>query len=173
MRQNLILPDYIELSLFYNLFYNIHRFYAFSRKSWRRDQSLQEAVAMVKGIGIDIVEIERIASMVRKYGDQFLRKVFTDAEIHYCTGKAFPALHFSGRWAAKEAFFKALPGACQALSGWKSVEVLPGDKDHDKPILSLCSPALSAEMNKNCIESIMVSISHEKTMCVAFVVLTG
>ena len=133
----------------------------------------QEAMTMVKGIGIDIVEIERIASMVRKYGDHFLRKVFTDAEITYCKSKAFPALHFSGRWAAKEAFFKALPASCQALSAWKSVEVLPEDHKHDKPVLSLCSSTLSAEMNKNYIGSIMVSISHEKTMCVAFVVLNS
>jgi holo-[acyl-carrier protein] synthase len=127
---------------------------------------------MVKGIGIDIVEIERIASMVRKYGDHFLKKVFTDPEIDYCTTKAFPALHFSGRWAAKEAFFKALPASCQALCGWKSIEVLPKDPNHDKPVLSLCNETLSAEIRKNCIGSMMVSISHEKSMCVAFVVLS-
>jgi holo-[acyl-carrier protein] synthase len=127
---------------------------------------------MVKGIGIDIVEIERIASMVRKYGDHFLRKVFTNAEIDYCKNKAFPSLHFSGRWAAKEAFFKALPASCQPLSGWTSVEVLSGDQNHDKPVLSVCSMVLSEELKKQCIGSMMVSISHEKSMCVAFVVLS-
>lgn len=128
---------------------------------------------MVKGIGIDIVEIERIASMIRKYGDHFLHKVFTGAEINYCTSKAFPALHFSGRWAAKEAFFKALPPSCQPLSGWKSVEVLPDDQNHNKPFLNLHNTALSAELKIHNIGSMMISISHEKSMCVAFVVLSG
>jgi phosphopantethiene--protein transferase domain len=127
---------------------------------------------MVKGIGVDIVEIERIASLVRKYGEHFLQKVFTGAEIAYCRSKAFPALHFSGRWAAKEAFFKALPASCQSLSGWTSIEVLPDDHNHDKPVLTLCSATLSAELKKHSIDSMMVSISHEKTICVAFVVLT-
>jgi holo-[acyl-carrier protein] synthase len=127
---------------------------------------------MVIGIGADIVEIKRITVMVEKYGDQFLRKVFTDREILYCNAKAAPSIHFAGRWAAKEAFYKALPGCCQPMSGWKSMEVLAGERDAGKPRLSLCDEKLGAALKENGVNSMMASISHEKTMCVAFVILT-
>jgi holo-[acyl-carrier protein] synthase len=127
---------------------------------------------MVIGIGTDIVEIQRIAAMIDKYGDQFLHKVFTDREIHYCKSKAAPAIHFAGRWAAKEAFYKALPIHCQPLSGWKSIEILSSEQHSGKPILSLCDERLRQILKKEDVNSLMATISHEKTMCVAFVILT-
>lgn len=81
---------------------------------------------MVLGLGIDIVEIGRMEQMISKYDMQFLQKVFTAEEIVWGKTKAFPPLHFAGRWAVKEAFYKALPSVCQSLSGWKSIQVLPG-----------------------------------------------
>ena len=126
-------------------------------------------IAMIKGIGIDIVEISRIEKMIRTYGSQFLRKVFTEAEIDYCRKMAKPPVHFAGRWAAKEAFYKALPQECQKISGWKSMEVVAeGTKT---PSLSVCDAALAKAMKKNGVEKSYVTISHEKSMCVAMVVL--
>jgi holo-[acyl-carrier protein] synthase len=127
--------------------------------------------AMIKGIGTDIVEIGRIQEMIRKYGDHFLHKVFTGTETVYCGPKAMPHVHYAGRWAAKEAFYKALPASCQKLSGWKSVEVVPGP--HGAPSISVCGRALRNAMKKDRVKVCHLSISHEKTMCVAVVVLEG
>ena len=68
---------------------------------------------MVKGIGIDVVEIKRIREIMDKWGDKFLKKVFTEREISYAQSKINPAQHFAARFAAKEAFAKA------AATGWK------------------------------------------------------
>ena len=125
---------------------------------------------MIGGIGIDIVEIGRIHGMIDKYQDQFLEKVFTPAEIKYCRGAALPQVHFSGRWAIKEAFYKALPMACQAFSRWKSVEIL-GSGESRKPVLSVIDSTLADALRSAGIDGWHVSISHEKTHCVGMVVL--
>jgi holo-[acyl-carrier protein] synthase len=126
---------------------------------------------MIKGIGIDIVEIGRIEKMIRSYGSQFLGKVFTEAEIVYCQKMAKPAIHFAGRWAAKEAFYKALPQECQRVSGWKSMEVIAAGPQ--APSISVRDAALAKAMKKNGVNKSHVTISHEKSMCVAIAVLEG
>jgi holo-[acyl-carrier protein] synthase len=124
----------------------------------------------VKGIGIDIVEVGRIAEMIRKYGNHFLGKVYTPAEIAYCRDSASPAIHFAGRWAVKEAFYKALPEDCQPHSWWKSIEVVP-DAGTRRPAVKAVDEALRESMRAAQIDTIHVSISHEKSLCVASVVL--
>ncbi len=126
---------------------------------------------MTKGIGVDIVEIRRLQEMILKYGDHFLQKVFTGAEIEYCKKMARPEIHYSGRWAAKEAFYKALPRGCQKLPGWKSIEVMPDESR--APSISICSEPLRTAMNREGIDKCHVSISHEKTVCVGMVVMDG
>lgn len=63
---------------------------------------------MIKGIGIDIVEIKRIQKLIKQYGDRFLTRTFTEKEIQYCQCKPEPAQHYAGRFAVKEALIKAL-----------------------------------------------------------------
>jgi holo-[acyl-carrier protein] synthase len=125
---------------------------------------------MIKGIGVDIVEIARIENMISRYGEHFVNKVFSVGEIAYCGGLANPALHYAGRWAAKEAFYKALPLPLQGLSSWKSIEVLPCS-DRGMPIIIVLDDALLEEMEKCNITSSFVSISHEKSYCIANVIL--
>lgn len=60
--------------------------------------------------GIDIIEIDRIAKAIDRYGDRFLNKVFTRTEVKYCRSKPRSAQHFAARFAAKEAVFKAIGG---------------------------------------------------------------
>jgi holo-[acyl-carrier protein] synthase len=124
----------------------------------------------IRGMGVDIVEVGRIAEMIRKYDDHFLNKICTPAEIAYCKGTALPALHFAGRWAVKEAFYKALPDECQPQSGWKSIEVLPGSTSR-KPVVHLVEDSLAGALRAAGVGTVHVSISHEKTLCVACVVL--
>jgi|WetSurMetagenome_2_1015567.scaffolds.fasta_scaffold00055_7 holo-[acyl-carrier protein] synthase len=130
-----------------------------------------ETSAMIKGIGVDVVEIRRIREMIRKYGDHFLQKVFTPAEVAYCEKAAVPEIHFAGRWAVKEAFYKALPRECQTMSGWKSVEIVPGESM--VPMVLVCSDFLKSGMDKCGIERWLASISHEKQVCVGVVVMDG
>lgn len=126
---------------------------------------------MTKGIGVDVVEVGRIRNMIRSYGDHFLQKVFTPAEIEYCTRKAVPEIHFSGRWAAKEALYKALPRECQELSGWKSVEILPDGCN--APTVVTRDETLQKAMKRCGIERCLVSISHEKSVCIGMVLVEG
>jgi holo-[acyl-carrier protein] synthase len=123
---------------------------------------------MIKGIGTDIVEIERIEDCINNHGDHFLKKVFTVAEIEYCRNKRRPAVHFAGRWAAKEAFFKALPPECQSVASWTDVQVVASK--HGGPFFDICSRKLSARVRKSSIARFHLSISHERVFCIAFVV---
>jgi holo-[acyl-carrier protein] synthase len=125
---------------------------------------------MILGVGTDIAAIDRIERMIDRYGDAFLRKVFTPAEIEYCSRKARPAIHFAGRWSAKEAFYKALPDRCQRRSSWKSVEIVPAP-DERRPAVSVLSDLLREALAFEKISAIHVSISHEHHACVAVVVL--
>jgi len=63
---------------------------------------------MVRGSGIDIVEIPKLEKAVRRWGDVFLRRVYTDTELSYARSKRYPMQHLAARFAAKEAIFKAL-----------------------------------------------------------------
>lgn len=125
---------------------------------------------MIKGIGTDIVSIGRIHRMIEKYGNQFLNKIFTQNEIIYCREKAVPAVHLSGRWAAKESFYKALPFDCQKISGWRSIEIIP-EGTSNRPLIKVIDAELSSKMYECEITNINLSISHEKEFCVAMVIL--
>jgi holo-[acyl-carrier protein] synthase len=126
---------------------------------------------MIKGLGVDIVKISRIEGLLTRYGASFASKVFTPHEIDYCGAMAFPALHFAGRWAAKEAFYKALPSQCQRLSTWKSIEVVSDRGSAGRPAIVVRNPALDAGLKECGITAVHISISHEKEMCVAAVAL--
>lgn len=79
---------------------------------------------MVIGIGTDVIEISRIRESIEKFGVRFLSKIFTEREIAYCSSKADPALHFSGRFAAKEAVVKALSHAYKGTFSFPEIEIL-------------------------------------------------
>lgn len=76
------------------------------------------------GLGLDATDIDRIADTIARYGDRFLRRIFTTDEVAYCTRRRVPAIHFAGRFAAKEAAMKALgTGHSQGVL-WRDVEVV-------------------------------------------------
>ncbi|TPW09985.1 MAG: holo-acyl-carrier protein synthase, partial [bacterium] len=76
----------------------------------------------MQALGIDIVEVDRIREMINRFGDRFIRKIFTDHEIVTCMAKARPSESFAARFAAKEAFAKVWPG--EVMPKWRDVEVL-------------------------------------------------
>lgn len=76
------------------------------------------------GLGLDATDISRIADTIERYGDRFLRRIFTEAEIAYSTRRRVPAIHFAGRFAAKEAAMKALGTGHSRGVLWRDVEVV-------------------------------------------------
>jgi holo-[acyl-carrier protein] synthase len=78
---------------------------------------------MVLGLGIDIIEIDRIRQSIENYGERFLNKVFTPEEIRYCNSKFNKFQHYAARFAAKEAVYKALTSGWKSSLRWKDIEI--------------------------------------------------
>ena len=76
------------------------------------------------GLGLDATDIERIADTLERYGDRFLRRIFTDGEVAYCTRRREPAIHLAGRFASKEAAMKALGTGHSQGVVWRDLEVI-------------------------------------------------
>ena len=76
------------------------------------------------GLGLDATDISRIAAVIARHGDRFLGRIFTDGEIAYCTQRRMPAIHFAGRFAAKEAAMKALGTGHAHGVLWRDVEIV-------------------------------------------------
>ena len=76
------------------------------------------------GLGLDATDINRIADTIERYGERFLHRIFTENEIAYCTRRRVPAIHFAGRFAAKEAAMKALGTGFSQGVVWRDVEVV-------------------------------------------------
>lgn len=75
------------------------------------------------GCGIDLVEVPRIRRAIERHGERFLRRVFTQDEVTYCTAKAHPWPHWAARFAAKEAVFKSLTTGILGALVWHEVGV--------------------------------------------------
>jgi len=124
---------------------------------------------MIVGLGIDLVEISRVARLIDRHGERALRRLFTDEERHYATRRAEPARHFAGRFAAKEAAYKALSADAAARAiGWKEVEVF-GAPD-GRPTLRLHGVAAAAAARLGATRA-WVSITHDERSASAVVVL--
>ena len=120
---------------------------------------------MLRGVGVDIVEIERIRDLARTEGPRFLERVFTPGEIAYCTAKHDAALHFAARFAAKEAVSKALATGWSGVFRWKDVEVSNDDSGRPRVVLhGRLQELLPAA-------SVLVSISHSASHAVAMALI--
>lgn len=78
---------------------------------------------MIIGIGIDIIEIDRIKHSVDTFGDSFLNKIYTKNELDYCLAKHNKYQHLAARFAAKEAIYKALASGWEKEATWRSMEI--------------------------------------------------
>ena len=78
---------------------------------------------MLIGTGVDLIEVERIAHSIERYGERFLRRVYTDLEIAYCNRKRVSAESFAARFAAKEAGAKALGTGISRGVTWNEFQV--------------------------------------------------
>ncbi len=123
---------------------------------------------MICGIGTDIVETSRLKKIVEKWREKFLQRVFTDVEIKYCAGRAEASIHYSARFAAKEAFLKALGIGLGRGVKLQEIGVIHDEKG--KPSLVLTGEA-KAQIAARSIAAIHLSLSHTKDYATAVVVL--
>jgi holo-[acyl-carrier protein] synthase len=122
----------------------------------------------VAGIGVDIVETVRIELSLQRFGDRFLKRVFTEREIEYCQSMKFPARHFAARFAAKEAVSKAFGTGIGKSMGWKDIEVRR--KATGEPFAVLHDGAREMANRIRVVEA-MISLSHSDHYAVANAVL--
>lgn len=122
---------------------------------------------MIIGIGIDIVDISRIGSLIEKYGLRFTERVFSKDEITYCMERHDSAACFAGRFAVKEAAFKALSAGRSSGIALKDISV---DMTGGVPQLQLKGRAHDL-LVKSGMTRHHISISHDKGCAVAVVVL--
>ena len=115
----------------------------------------------VRGIGNDIIEIERIRTSIERHGLHFLNRIFTQKEQDYCYKFKDAVPHFAGRFAAKEAIAKALGTGLGLRFSWHDVEVL--GNEHGKPVVHFSEKAKKHFKNPH----ILISISHCTTYAAA------
>jgi len=116
---------------------------------------------MISGVGIDIIEVERIKKLIEK-NPRFLSRIFTPQEIAYCQKKKNKYQHFAARFAAKEAFFKALGRKIK----WTDIGL--ANLSSGKPVLEIKREELKEKLSST---KIHVSISHLSQYAAAVVIL--
>jgi holo-[acyl-carrier protein] synthase len=125
---------------------------------------------MIVGTGVDITEVDRIQAAVQRFGDRFLKRVFTPAELRYCMAKPNVAERLAARFAAKEAGMKAIGTGLRHGITWQDVEVvrLPGQR----PMLEFHGKAAEFAARLGC-KRTHLSLSHTKEQAIAYVILEG
>lgn len=123
---------------------------------------------MIRGIGVDIIEIERIKKAMDRYG-KFETRIFTGTEREYCRSCSQPACHFAVRFAAKEAVSKALGNGKRGIR-WTDIEIVKDVRGKPRVRLSGNAAKLAAE---NGVGDIAVSLSFNKQSAVATAIAIG
>jgi holo-[acyl-carrier protein] synthase len=124
----------------------------------------------VKGIGIDVVKVERLTESLQRFGERMEKRLFTDQELEYCRRHKNPLPHLAARFAAKEAAFKAIGTGLSGGIGWKQAEVVqPGGQ---QPQLRFTGAALERFHSLGCTSS-HLSLTHDGGLALACVVLEG
>ena len=114
-------------------------------------------------VGIDIIEIERVEAALGRFGERFLRRVYTEEESAFCRGRVH---ELAARFAAKEAVMKALGTGAKGVA-WREIEVLPNHRG--KPLVYLYGRA-KERAERIGLHGLDVSLSHSREYAVAFVV---
>src|SRR6266581_5142838 len=122
----------------------------------------------VLGIGIDLVENARIQNSIERFGDRFLKRVFTAGEIAYSNSMKFPARHFAARFAAKEALSKAFGTGIGKSMGWRDLDVQK--KESGEPFVVLSGGAEKMAKERGIVK-VWISLSHTEQSASATIVL--
>jgi holo-[acyl-carrier protein] synthase len=119
---------------------------------------------MIYGIGIDVVEVDRIEDAISRQGEHFLRKLFSENERQYCDQQKRPGLHYAARFAAKEAVSKALGTGIGGKAGWLEMEVIRAESG--APTMIFHGRALEF-IHAQGIAEVQVSLTHARDYAAA------
>jgi len=125
---------------------------------------------VILGIGIDIIEIDRVEEAIKHGGEEFVRRTFVDREVNYCEKETKKYQYYAARIAAKEAAFKAIGTGWQRGAKWTDIEIK--NDELGKPVMHL-KGEVKHMADKLGVESVMVTLSHCETYAIAQVVLEG
>ena len=122
------------------------------------------------GVGIDLVEVGRIAEMLERHGERFLNRVYTEKEREYCMGKKYPHQHLAARFAAKEAVSKCFGTGIGSELSWQSISVINGSDGAPR----ICFDEKGAKLlSQKGGENILISLTHAESMAAALAVLVA
>lgn len=122
----------------------------------------------VVGLGLDLVEVDRLGAAIERHGERFLRRVFTEGERDYCEAKSEPAVFYAARFAAKEAVAKAFGTGIGAAIGWLDIEVVRNAAG--APAVRLAGKGAELAALRG-VDRILLSMTHTRGMAAASVVL--
>jgi holo-[acyl-carrier protein] synthase len=125
-------------------------------------------VSMIIGTGVDIAEVPRIRESIERFGDRFLRRIFTDGEIRYCERKARRYESYAARFAAKEAGMKALGTGWSRGVRWRDIEVVR--PKGQRPTLQFHGQAAAIAASLGT-KNIALSLTHTSDQALAHVIL--
>lgn len=124
---------------------------------------------MVVGLGMDIVDVERVERMLSRGEDRMRMRLLTEREWAYCARMQTPAPHVAARIAVKEAAFKALAGSTEARGiGWREIEV--SHDEHRRPVVTLHGRAAARAIELR-VTRTLVTLSHSRLTAGAVVIL--
>ncbi len=123
---------------------------------------------MILGIGSDLAEVARIRQSIARYGDRFVKRIYTEGEQAYSSSKANAAERFAARFAAKEAGMKAIGTGWRRGVTWKDFEVL--NERSGRPTLLLSGVAREIAQHMG-VERISISLTHTGELAFALVIL--
>lgn len=127
-------------------------------------------ILLIVGCGIDLVKIERIEKIIKRWGDNFIFRIFTPLEIEYCEkkkGNKFQS--YAGKFAAKEALLKAL-GLGLREANWKEIRIK--NDELGQPIIDTSGKLKNIASAKG-VSKYFITISHSKDYAIAQVILEG
>jgi holo-[acyl-carrier protein] synthase len=123
---------------------------------------------MILGIGIDLIEVERIRASQVRFGERFLRRILHEREVAYCLSHRDPAPFLAARFAAKEAISKAFGTGIGSQLGWLDMEV--GRRDSGEPFVILHGKALDLLARRGA-TTVLLSLSHTQQHATAVALL--
>ena len=123
---------------------------------------------MIVGTGVDIVEVPRVAAAIERFGQRFMERIYTEAEVRYCESKANKMERYAARFAAKEAALKAIGSGWRRGVRWRDIEVQREPGGRPTLVFSGKAAEFAARLG---MKRSSLSLSHTKEQAIAQVIL--